>query len=480
MLNRLANRNILLPLLLSISVFVSFFPVLSNGFVYDDHFQLVRNPYVKDFRFLPTLFTTDVWHFSPETQSNNYRPLHMVSYLIVYSVFGLNPLAFHLMNLLLHLCCVLLLWRLFGYYVSETYAFIGALLFAVHPVHVEPVAWIGGTPEPLYSALLLIAMLLFFRGKFYWSLLPFASALWTKEPALIFPGILILDHWFFHRYTNRKLLQWLLPAGVIILLYFCARMYALGSVVRLNQVNMDLIGQLYTAVSFAGLYAAKVILPLDLKVFYHFSLPLQAEIGRTGFLMIGALVLLLIVVRKNRNAVFGLLWFGILMIPALFISGVSAVLFAERYVYLASAGFFLTLVSFPLKRTFQVLLIVLSLVFGFVSFERSKYWKDDSQLWTAAYMDSSESPIVNYNLGTSYLKAGNCVRASFFYRRVILLQPDFGGAYYNLATCDYRFGNYEAATKHLTLFLRHWKGDNATRQDAVKKLNYLKTSLPPK
>jgi protein O-mannosyl-transferase len=480
MLNLFTNRRILYPLLLSFFTLIAFFPALSNGFVYDDHFQLVRNPYVKDFRFLPAIFTTDVWHFSPQTQSNNYRPLHMMTYLILYKLFGLNPLAFHLANLLFHLCCVLLLWRALGYYVREFEAFISSLLFALHPVHVEPVAWIGGTPELLHSALLMVALLLYIRQKIYWSLLPFAAALLTKEPALVFPGILIVDHWLFQRYPNRKFLHWLMPACVIVLAYFCARMYALDSVVRFNQLNLDLFDQLYTAISFAGLYAAKVLLPVDLKVFYHFPLPLQAGIAWTGLLTNVALILLLILVRKRRNALFGLAWFGIFMIPSLFIIGVSPVLFAERYVYLASAGLFLAFVSFPLKQNVKVLLIILSVVYGTITFERCKYWKDDFTLWTEAYSDSPESPVVNYNLATSYFKAGNCERASFFYRRVAMIQPDFGGAYYNLANCDYRSGNYEESARHLTLFLRYWKGDNATREDAINKLNQLKKALPPK
>jgi tetratricopeptide (TPR) repeat protein len=472
------NRRILYPFLLSCFTLGFFFPALFNGFVYDDHFQLVRNPYVKDFQFLPALFTTDVWHFSPETQSNNYRPLHMVTYLILYKLFGLNPVAFHLANLLLHLGCVLLLWQVLGHYVGEFEAFIGALLFAVHPVHVEPVAWIGGTPELLHSALLMIALLFYIRKQLYWSLIPFAAALWTKEPALVFPGILIVDHWLFQRYPNRKFLQWLLPAGLIMLFYFCARIYALDSFIRFNQVKMDLFGQLYTAISFAGLYASKVLLPIDLKVFYHFAVPLEAGTARAGLLMIGALILLLIVVRKNRSALFGLLWFGILMIPSLFIVGVSPVLFAERYVYLASAGFFLTLVSFTLRQRLQVLLVVLSVVFGLITFERSKYWKDDATLWTEAYFDTPDSPAVNYNLATSYFKAGNCERAGFYYRRVAMLQPNFAGAYYNLANCDYRSGKYEEAAKHLTLFLQHWKHDDTTRKEAIQRLNQLKKALP--
>jgi tetratricopeptide (TPR) repeat protein len=61
-----------------------------------------------------------------------------------------------------------------------------------------------------------------------------------------------------------------------------------------------------------------------------------------------------------------------------------------------------------------------------------------------------------------------------------MLQPDFGGAYYNLANCDYRLGKYEEAAKHLTLFLQYWKGDNATRTDAMKKLNQLKEAIRTK
>lgn len=475
----MSDRRILYPLLLTVFTLGTFFPSLFNGFVYDDHFQLVGNPYVKDFRHLPVLFTTDVWYFSPETRSNNYRPLHMVTYLIVYKLFGLNPFAFHLLNVFLHLCCVLLFWQILGHYVGEFPSFIGSLLFATHPVHVEPVAWIGGTPELLHSAFLLLALLLYTRKAIYWSLIPFAAALLTKEPALVFPGILIADHLLFQRYPHRKFIQWFLPAVLVVLMYVCARMYALDSFVRFNQVNLGLISQAYTAISFAGLYATKVLLPMDLKVFYHFSLPLEAKHVRIGLLMISALILLSVAVRKNRSALFGLFWFGILMIPSLFIVGVSPVLFAERYVYLASAGIFLTLVSFPLRKMLLVLLIVLSVIFTLLSFERSKHWKDDFRLWTEAFFDSPESPAVNYNLATNYFKKGNCERASFFYDRTVMLQPDFAGAYYNLANCNYQSGKYEEAAKNLTLFLRYWKGDEAGRQDAEKKLNQLKIALQP-
>src|SRR5574338_477398 len=103
-------RQRLYPLLLILAAFVSFAPALVAGFVYDDHFQIEGNPYIKDFSHIKILLTKDIWYFSPSTNSNNYRPVHMLTYLVVHSLFGLSPFAFHMTNLLLNAGCVLPLW----------------------------------------------------------------------------------------------------------------------------------------------------------------------------------------------------------------------------------------------------------------------------------------------------------------------------------------------------------------------------------
>src|SRR3990172_2866753 len=265
-----AERRVLSATLLLVVTIGTFYPVLFNGFVYDDHFQLVANPYVKDLRYVRTLFATDVWHFSPATRSNNYRPLHMLAYLVLYKCFGLNPFVFHLTNLFLHLCCVFLIWRIAQQYLEETPAFLSALLFGTHPVHVEPIAWIGGTPDLLHGVFLLSAFLLYLRGAVLVSLIPFAAALWSKEPALVFPAVVVIDHCLFRRSQLRSFLFWLCGSIMVVLLYLCARVYALGSFLRLNEVRLDIADQLYTAVSFTGFCLNKLILPVYLRTFYHF------------------------------------------------------------------------------------------------------------------------------------------------------------------------------------------------------------------
>src|SRR3972149_3154711 len=107
------SRKLLHAVVLTVAVFFCYTPAFFADFVYDDHFQLVRNPYIKDFGSLKTLFTSDVWQFSTSMQSIYYRPFHMGSYFLISKLFGLHPFPFHLMNVLFNLGCTYLLWQIF-------------------------------------------------------------------------------------------------------------------------------------------------------------------------------------------------------------------------------------------------------------------------------------------------------------------------------------------------------------------------------
>src|SRR5580704_16319165 len=125
--------------------FVPYLNTLGNGFVYDDRPQLLENPYVHSFRYLGKIFGSTVWTFQgAQGVSNYYRPLMSFAYLICYHFFGPISFGFHMVNLIFHAGVVLLLFalteKLFG---DRLMSFSAAALFALHPVHTEPVAWIA-------------------------------------------------------------------------------------------------------------------------------------------------------------------------------------------------------------------------------------------------------------------------------------------------------------------------------------------------
>lgn len=461
----------LYPVLLVLAAFVSFSPSLLAGFVYDDHFQIEENPYIKDFSHIKILLTKEIWYFSPGTNSNNYRPVHMITYLLVHSLFGLNPLAFHMTNLLLNVSCVLLLWRIFLKFVDDFHAFLGSLLFAVHPVHVEPVVWIGGTVDLLLGFFIFSSFLFYLRGNLFASLFAFAFALWSKEPAFMFPAIIVIDYRLFRRHTLQFTGIWLGVGAVLAALYLATRMYAMDALIRANQASTGFIQQCFKGVVWAGLYVSKSIAPMTLNAFYFYRL--NAKLIIFGLSVLFIIVLLAIVFRKNKVFLFGVLWFFVFIFPALLVFGVSPVGFAERYLYVPSAGFAMTIVSFRMKPIVAKALIAASVVMSLICFLRSPVWHDDLTLWTDTIQKSPESPTVNYNLATAYAKSKDPAKAAKYYQRVVTLDPTRAEAYFNLAICNHNLGNDEDAVRNLELFLKYWKGDERKKTEALNRLKQL-------
>jgi protein O-mannosyl-transferase len=464
-------RHWLYPALLVLAAFVSFSPALLAGFVYDDHFEIEGNPYIKDFSHIKTLLTKETWYFSPGTNSNNYRPVHMLTYLFVHSLFGLNPLAFHVTHLLLNVGCVLLLWRILLKFVEDFPAFLGSLLFAVHPVHVEPVVWIGGTADLLLGFFIFLSFLFYLRGNLFLSLAAFGFAAWSKEPALMFPAIIIFDYILFRRHSLRFTGTWLVVSGVLAALYLASRMYAMETLLRANQAATGFFQQCFKGAVWAGLYISKLIAPITLNAFYFYTLNPKLIIFSLSILLITAL--LVIFFRKNKIFLFGIFWFFIFIFPALMVANVSPVGFAERYLYVPSAGFAMAAVSFRMRAMVAKVLMAACAVMSLICFLRSPVWHDDLTLWSDTIQKSPEAPVVNYNLATAYSKQKDYVTAAKYYQRVVTLDSTKAEAYFNLAVCNHNLGNDQEAIRNLKLFLENWKGDPRKRSEALNRLKEL-------
>ena len=131
---------------------------IGNGFIGDDQFQLLRNPLLRDFGSIPRIFGSSVWSFLGVT-GNYYRPLQFLVYLFIAQIAGLHAPAFHAFMVVLHAVNVALLYFFVRRMASGPIAWASAALFAVHPIHTEPVDWIAALPDLMLTATVLAGVL---------------------------------------------------------------------------------------------------------------------------------------------------------------------------------------------------------------------------------------------------------------------------------------------------------------------------------
>jgi Flp pilus assembly protein TadD len=209
----LERRRGLCAALLFLFAFTVFRRMLTNGFVFDDSPLIVENPFILNPHFWKHIFTGDAWAFQGGHSSLFYRPLQFAIYWLIYRLAGSDPAPFHLVNLTLYAATGWLVYRLGRKLLqSETAALIGALLWLVHPLHVEAVAWISALPDLGAGFFYLLAFLLFSNaetagqrgfGKHVLAALAFLPALFFKEMAVSFP-LMVLAYWFFFPDSEKR------------------------------------------------------------------------------------------------------------------------------------------------------------------------------------------------------------------------------------------------------------------------------------
>jgi dolichyl-phosphate-mannose--protein O-mannosyl transferase len=248
----LSSPRIALSLILLITAFV-YVNSLRYEFTYDDNQQIVLNSAITSASHLPEYFTTHVWaSISPDAAANYYRPIFLIWLLLNFKIFGLSPAGWHATTVLVHLIATGLVYVLARRLTSDhLISAIAALLFGIHPVHIESVAWISGVTDPLMTVFLVAAFLMYldsaqrlepanpraiFQRPFLLSLLFYTLAILTKETAVAFVPILICYEFFVGRKEKHASSgSWLsglfvsvLPYVIVTIVYVVVRTKVLG------------------------------------------------------------------------------------------------------------------------------------------------------------------------------------------------------------------------------------------------------------
>jgi protein O-mannosyl-transferase len=374
--------------LILVVTFLAFANTIGNKFAYDDNTQILRNEMIRSETFssffanLPTALTKEVWFWrvAQDKDPNKdagpttpyYRPLFTIYLMVGWALFGTWAAGWHLINVLMHVLAVyfvfLILKRITG---DLKLTAIATLLFALHPLRVESVAWISGVTDLFLALFLLPSFYLYMRyrdegNKNYLagSLFLFLFAAFSKEPAVALP-VFIAAYELFIINQDRKLSERLLaalgfPALFLMMAstYFAMRYNALGFVFNDPSFTSYPPYQVVLTIPLAICkYIGLLFWPVNLSIFH--GTPMVASPLSWRFLVpllaVAALVYGLWQLRASRIARFAILWFAVNLLPVLNLSAFGTdFLVQERYVYISSVGFSLlvglALVRLPLER----------------------------------------------------------------------------------------------------------------------------------
>ncbi len=204
--DRHLRQHLIALAIIAVVSFVTYSNTLTGEFIWDDRELILDNYYVKNWENLPTIFSSDFFFTSSkEGKIGYYRPLITLTYMINYSLFKINPLGYHLTNIIFHLLNGVLVYLLAVHLLkSMRVPLLAALLFAIHPVHTESVSWIAGRTDVIACFFFLISLYCYVkfmekRGLLLYliSLLSFTLSLFSKEMAVTLPLILIAYDYFY-------------------------------------------------------------------------------------------------------------------------------------------------------------------------------------------------------------------------------------------------------------------------------------------
>jgi protein O-mannosyl-transferase len=443
-------------LVVAAAALLAYAGTLAYEFVWDDTLLIQRSYQLHHWRDLWPALTAHFWAEVQES-SHYYRPLITLSFFLDVKLWGVNPLGFHLTNVLAHLgvsLAVLALARkLVGHGIAAGAA---ALLFALHPLHSESVAFVSGRTDIFATLFFLLALLGYARWRQTGRLLPWAAsliafflALAAKELAVVLPAVLALWDWAHGRgrgdvMTVPRALARYAPYGAVVAVYGALRFAVLGGMVDADAgAWAPFVVRALTGIEIIGRYAWLVLVPYPSNT-YHVIVPVLPPPGLTWWLITGflalTLVLTLVAALRSRVVAFGALWFWVTLIPFAGVNflPLSAPILAERFLYLPSVGVCLLLGlavrhflgeidlggrSRDLRPAPALGLAALLVVYAALTLWRNEDWKDDYRLYLRMVETSPQSPLPHVNVAFTQIQRGEIPAANAHLMRAVEIVP---------------------------------------------------------
>jgi tetratricopeptide (TPR) repeat protein len=480
----------------------AFSRVAGNDFInLDDEGYVCNNTHIKSGFNIDSVqwaFTTryfDIWN-----------PMVWLSFMIDYQLFGLNPGGYHITNLFLHILSTILLFWLFNRMTGAVWrsAFV-AVLFAIHPLHVESVAWVAERKDVLsgFFWMLTLCLYVYYTEKpvmqrYILLVLIFILALLSKPMVVTLPVVMmLLDYWPLKRFQSRKS-NWILwqvkEKALFFILSVTMIIITIYNPDKLQQELFPLSTRVYNALVTYVIYLEKTFWPRDLAVFYPFptQIPILKVMGASIIILMISVIAIL-TAKKNQYLLVGWLWYLITVSPVIGFIQISYSTpygMADRYTYLPSIGIAVmlswgipSLIKSEEKRKHFLFLtaFLVAAILAYLTWLQCGYWKNSLELWNhainvqknntvkaqgdqnldiyAANAMNAEryrkneigirpETVLYYNRGNAFAKMRQYQLAMEDYNQSIRLQPNFAPAYFNRGNIYKDMGQYQLAIEN--------------------------------
>jgi Tfp pilus assembly protein PilF len=442
-------------LLLVAVVIVAYSPALRGGFVWDDEMYIVFNDSLRSASGLREIWTGHAAAVQqlgagsdaeahPRLKYNDY-PLALTVYWIEYQLFGLHPFAYHLTNVLLHLVNVLLLDGLMQQ-LRVAGALLIAALFALHPLHVESVAWVAELKTLLCSAFAFAAIMLWVRqmqsgrwSEYAAALIAALLAMFSKSSMVTLPGVLFVVSWWQTPHLWRRALRRLLPllcASAVVALLTVLREHRGASFVYGAEGHP--LARLLIAGRALWFYAGKLLVPYPLLVIYPRWQIDRGAVWQYAFPLAALACLAFLWLRRRqlgRGPFSAVAIYIIALLPALGLVSFDFLRFsyvADHFAYPASAALITvgvaavvgTRPSLPHRGIDQAAVAAVVAVLAWLTFAQAQTYQSAESFWSHTVRYNPAAPVASVNLAREMLLQGRGAETEALARAALVQEPN--------------------------------------------------------
>jgi tetratricopeptide (TPR) repeat protein len=479
------RREGVVCLFLVIITLAVYWQVGNHEFVnYDDNDYITENQHVQAGLTLKSI----AWAFT-STHASNWHPLTWLSHMLDCQIYGLNPSGHHFTSVLFHILNSILLFLIFKRMTRAFWksAFVAAL-FAIHPLHVESVAWVAERKDVLSTFFWMLTMgayILYVQNpgikKYLLTVLLFALGLMAKPMLITLPFVLLLlDYWPLGRFNKRslalKLIQEKIPFFVLAAASSIATLFAQqsgGAVESLDAI--PLFVRISNAIVSYLSYIGKMILPHNLAVLYpHPGMPPVWQIAGGCLLLVFISFIAVKTLKWHPYFAVGWLWYLGTLVPVIGLVQVGLQSMADRYTYIPLTGIFIIIAwgvsdlaagwrykKEGLAAASAILLLILIVATWF----QVGHWTNSITLFKHAINVTENNSVANNNLGTAFSGQGKVFEAIKHYTEALRIDPMYADAHYNLGNAFVRQGRISEAISHYTEALRIKPNDAEVRSN---------------
>ncbi len=446
-----------LPVLVGCLVFLG---TLDNDFTnWDDYSMIINNQLITEFT------PANLIKIFQPTFSGTYQPIRTFSYALDYTLGGDKPFIYHLHNLLLFLLNVLLVYLIVRDVFDNKLAFWTALIFALHPIHVESVAWVAARKEVLSGLFFFLSFYLYIKytklqrvSLYLLSIAAFILALLSKPTTVVLPVVILVYDFLFTdifreagkgKNPFKRVLLYLpfwLP-NILVIIYFLF----FASTKLPTYFGGNIFWTLSTEASVVLKYLGKLILPVNLLPRYIIQ-PFESVhpiLIISIIINLGLLAYAVYKFRAQKVISFSILWFYVALIPVANIVPIST-LMADRYIYLPSFAFALVLAFLHLKllertRWSLIILLVYLIFLGGQTVKYSRVWTNSRTLWEHTLEVDPGHQLAHNQLGNYLTEVGDTTGAYYHFKRAVEIEPGYTNAARNLGAAALSLGRYDEA-----------------------------------